>query len=154
MKKDIKLFLSESNKIENVFDDDSLQQAIYAWEYLSKQKEMTIGIVLKTHKILMLHQELQPDEKGYFRKCEVTIGGHYGLNWVMVPEAMNIWVQNAWLFPEHWKEHHIRFEKIHGFVDGNGRLGRILMTWQRKKVGLPILIIYEKEKQEYYKWFQ
>ena len=48
---------------------------------------------------------------------------------------------------------HIGFEKIHPFIDGNGRLGRILMNWQRIQCGLDILVIWEIEKQEYYKWF-
>jgi len=48
---------------------------------------------------------------------------------------------------------HINFEKIHPFIDGNGRIGRMLLNWQRVKLGLPVLVIKESEKQEYYKWF-
>jgi len=49
---------------------------------------------------------------------------------------------------------HIHFEKIHPFVDGNGRMGRILMNWQRVKVGLQPLIIWASERQAYYAWFK
>jgi Fic family protein len=49
---------------------------------------------------------------------------------------------------------HVKFEKIHPFEDGNGRIGRILLNWQRVKAGLPILTIYEKDKHAYYKWFE
>jgi Fic family protein len=38
-------------------------------------------------------------------------------------------------------------------MDGNGRIGRILLNWQRRYWNLPILIIKESEKEEYYKWF-
>ena len=51
------------------------------------------------------------------------------------------------------KASHIAYERIHPFIDGNGRTGRMFMNWQRLKAGLPILVIKEKEKQEYYKWF-
>lgn len=153
-KNKVESFLRESNAIEGVYDEDSFQQAMYAWDFLSKEKEMTIGVVLKTHKILMLHQKIQPDERGYFRKCEVQIGNRYGLNWVMVPEAMHVWCQNAWLYPKNWKEHHVRFEEIHPFVDGNGRLGRMLMNWERLKAGFGIMVIKELKKYEYYQWFQ
>lgn len=146
-------FLRESNAIEEVYDDDALRQAVFAWEYLKEQKEMTIGVVLKTHKILMLLQNLRPDEKGYFRKVGVSIGWRYGLDWRMIPEAMEVWCMNAWLYPKNWKEHHIRYEQIHPFIDGNGRTGRMFMNWERRKAGLPIKVIFEAEKRKYYKWF-
>lgn len=154
MKKIIKDFLNESNKIEGVFDKDSLQQAMYAWEYLEKQKEMSIDVVLKTHKILMLNQNLRPNEKGYFRTCSVWIGGREGLKYPMIRQAMDVWCRNVWLSPEHWKRHHIRYEIIHPFVDGNGRTGRMFMNWERLKVGLPIKVIKNSEKQKYYNWFK
>src|SRR3990167_2647884 len=145
-------FLQESNVIENVVDDDSLKQAEFAWAYLEKQKEIDVYGVLKLHKILMLHQHLRPDEKGYFRKIQVEVAGREGLNWKFIHEAMEVWCQNAWLYPENWKAHHVRFEVIHPFVDGNGRIGRMLMNWQRLKKGLPILVIKAAEREKYYKW--
>jgi len=148
-----KEFLLESNAIEGVFDHTSFLQARYAWEYLKSQKEMSSHVVLKTHKILMLKQPLQPDEKGYFRKVPVYIGGHQALNHSAVKERMHIWCLNAFIHPQYWKEHHVEYEKIHPFVDGNGRTGRMFMNWERLKAGLPILVIKADERHEYYKWF-
>lgn len=88
--------------------------------------------------------------------------------WQEVPELMQKWIHDVNTlieFKDKWvKDHgqheeriktlHIEFEHIHGFMDGNGRLGRLLMNWQRIKVGLPILIIYESEKSNYYQWFK
>ncbi len=48
---------------------------------------------------------------------------------------------------------HVEFERIHPFEDGNGRVGRIVMNWQRLKAGLHVLVIREVDKLEYYKWF-
>lgn len=51
---------------------------------------------------------------------------------------------------------HYYYEKIHPFVDGNGRLGRILLHWQLKKfyfLGdniLPIEEYFNKHRQVYY----
>jgi fido (protein-threonine AMPylation protein) len=53
-----------------------------------------------------------------------------------------------------WRDAHVRFEHIHPFVDGNGRLGRMLMNWQRKQEGLDILVIEDAKKHEYYEWFK
>jgi Fic family protein len=149
------LFLTESNAIEDVWDADSLQQAIYAWEYLKEQKRLDPGVILKTHKILMLHQHLQPNEKGYWRNCEVMIGGRMGKPYYVVPMLMGEWMRKA-NKSKTWKEikaDHISYEFVHPFVDGNGRTGRMFMNWQRLKSGLPIMVIYEKAKQKYYQWF-
>ncbi len=151
---DVIEFLRESNAIENVFDDDSLKQAIYAWDFLRREETLTHGVILKTHKILMLHQNLRPNERGYYRQCDVTIAGRLGLDWHHIHEAMEVWRMNAWLFPEHWQQHHVRYEEIHPFVDGNGRTGRMFMNWQRTKKGLPVLIIKADERQAYYDWFR
>lgn len=160
-------FLQESNEIEDVFDNDALQQAIYAWEYLIEQKEMSINVMLKTHKILMLHQsELRPDEKGYFRRIQVWVGRHEGSNWKLVPTIMSNWVMNvndaikngkneSIIWKEKIvKEHHIKAEKCHPFRDGNGRIFRMIMAWERIQLGLPILIIKANERGKYYEWFR
>lgn len=51
-------------------------------------------------------------------------------------------------------EDHIVFEKIHPFIDGNGRIGRILLNYMRIKLGLPFLIIWADEREDYYKLFK
>jgi len=164
--KKIDEFLKESNAIEGVYDEDSLDQAKYAWEYLEKQKEITSGVVLKAHKILMLHQPLKPNEKGYFRRCQVWIGGREGAIYHKVPDLMDQWVLNANdviingknepkdFLRDLIKQQHVKFEEIHPFLDGNGRVGRLLMLWQMTKCGLPTKIILAKNRLEYYKWFQ
>jgi len=157
---EITTFLKESNAIEGVFDDDSLDQAILAWEYLISEEELSTAVILKTHKILMLHQPLELKFKGAFRKCKVWVGGREGLDWRNVPVAINEWVKDAMTSVEvpgkdgnNIKIDHVEFEKCHPMGDGNGRLGRLLFLWQRVKAGLPIEIIYEKDRQNYYQWF-
>ncbi len=146
-------FLEQSNAIEGVYDADSLVQAGYAWEFITKEKELTVNNIKKTHKILMLHQPLRPDERGYFRQRPVYIGGKEATKYYFIKEYMKAWLLSCRLSPEHWKLQHIEYEKIHPFIDGNGRTGRIFMNWQRIKAGLPILVIEESKKQDYYKWF-
>lgn len=160
-------FLKESNAIEREYDADSLAQAIYAWEYIIEQEELTIQKILRTHKVLMLNQNLLPDEKGYFRKCGVWIGGRAGIHHLKIKDEMAHWLMNVMdvvnngknesdIFKEKiCKQHHVEYEKIHPFVDGNGRTGRIFMNWERYQLGLPLLIIHEGEEQmDYYKWFK
>lgn len=158
-KKEVDEFLRESNAIERVYDDDSLKQAHEAWDYLMKQKVITPQVILNTHKILMLHQPLLPNERGYFRTVDVWVGGRKGAN----PAQIDMLISMQFCFetmrfipPPDWKALHVVFEKIHPFVDGNGRVGRMLMNWTRiKRCDLPILIIHAGfEQEKYYEWFK
>lgn len=149
----IREFLKQSNAIEGVYDADSLEQAEYAWEFLIAQTEVNVSIICKLHKILMLNQNLAPNEKGYLRDIPVFIGGREALDHELIFGRLKLLAQNMTLVPANSKMHHIEYEKIHPFVDGNGRTGRMLMQWERLREGEPVLIIYEEDKYDYYKWF-
>ena len=45
---------------------------------------------------------------------------------------------------------HHKFEKIHPFMDGNGRTGRMIMNFILLKKGLPPTIIHKKTRKEYF----
>ena len=49
---------------------------------------------------------------------------------------------------------HYKFEKIHPFGDGNGRIGRLLMNHILWHSGYPMLIIEYKKRRSYYKALQ
>ena len=48
-------------------------------------------------------------------------------------------------------EYHYRFEKIHPFQDGNGRVGRLIMFRECLQNGIVPFIIDERHKQFYYR---
>lgn len=156
-------FLKESNYIEEVYD--GLDDSVEAWNYLKKKKILTHENILHTHKLLM-KKYLNGKQLGRYRQSSAWIGGHKAKSWFIIGELIGQWIVNVMdsvnngkkestdFLDNMTKQHHIKFEKIHPFIDGNGRIGRIILNWQRIKLGLPILIIYEKEKQEYYKWFK
>lgn len=165
-KKQVRGFLLESNAIEDVWDEQSYIQAKAAWDYLISLNELTPSAILKTHRILM-KAKLEYDELGAWRKEAVWIGGREGRPWYAVPDLINNWITQANIhtfdsFNEDptidpgllFEQDHVAFEKIHPFIDGNGRMGRILWNWQRVKAGFDVLIILELQKQEYYQLFK
>ena len=54
----------------------------------------------------------------------------------------NIWKAAAYL--------HCKFENIHAFADGNGRVGRTLMNYFLMIHNYPPLVVYNETKQKYY----
>ena len=45
---------------------------------------------------------------------------------------------------------HLRFEEIHPFADGNGRVGRTLLNYYLMTHGFPPLVLYSEDKRTYY----
>lgn len=149
-------FLVESNRIEGVDDTDSLMQAVYAWYELLEHQKMSVGLILKAHKTLMLHHALRPNEKGYFRLRPVWIGGHEGVKAEHIPMMVEFLVTRMNKYPASESEcfaNHIEFERIHPFIDGNGRIGRMILNWQLLTNGHNLYIARATARAEYYKLF-
>jgi Fic family protein len=115
--------------------------------------------------ILSLHQTLLTDIDdqiaGRFRvgKEWVRVGSHLGANTWFVPTLMQELVDEynqhkISYFLDAVSHFHAEFETIHPFVDGNGRLGRVLINLQLMHLGFPPIIIQNKSKHtEYYTLF-
>lgn len=147
-------FLDHSNRIEGVRDAKSLNDAKTAWNYLKGVKSLSIPVILKAHKLLMKRQPLSDHQKGAFRTCRVWVGGREGLEWPLIPEVMLNWANERAVNGTGIMNRHVEFEHIHPFADGNGRLGRMLYNWERKKKRMFIHVIHEgMEQYLYYKWF-
>ena len=50
--------------------------------------------------------------------------------------------------------HHIQFEAIHPFSNGNGRVGRLIFTAEVRKIGLPPLVLSLDNIVKYYRSFR
>ncbi|MGF1564843.1 MAG: Fic family protein [Flavobacteriales bacterium] len=123
------------------------------------QHPLTLELILGLHKSLLTN--IDDAIAGRFRSGKewVRVGNHLGANPQFVPELMQELVDGYNLaehsyFLDAIAHFHAEFETIHPFVDGNGRMGRVLINLQLINLGLPPIIIQNKSKHtEYYPLF-
>lgn len=157
--------LLQSNLIENEPTLQALHDAIGAWNYLMEQDELTDEVVLRVHELLMDTRELSERYKGFYRQIPVYIGSEGKMNWRDIPKQMEDWIEGL-NRPTSFindvpkaglaQDMHVVYEKIHPFVDGNGRTGRMFYNWHRLRLGLPVHVINSDSdsRREYYGWFK
>lgn len=147
--------IRHSNLIEGIADPVETEQSMIAWRFIKHKEVISLDILLQLHRLVMLNH--LPHEKGgagSFRIHNVTVGGRSCPHYIRVPELINVFLRDF----EYWadldpKTLHIRFERIHPFIDGNGRVGRLLMWWHEVRLGkVPTFIDYD-DRWEYYYWF-
>jgi len=135
--------IKETEKHNNVFLD------------MLECKKITEKIILEWHKNLFL--ETKPDMAGKYRDYLVRVGDYIAPDWQDVKDLMKDLIRfiNKGSNPVDLAARaHYRFESIHPFGDGNGRVGRLLMNHILWHAGYPLLIIEYKKRNSYYRAFK
>jgi Fic family protein len=86
-------------------------------------------------------------------------GGMTPPSHVLVPARLQDWLERVRAIdrngPGHLVEQlaaaHAEFERVHPFLDGNGRTGRLLLNLQLGRLGYPPAIIQKRERARYMK---
>ncbi|MFA5439500.1 Fic family protein [Dehalococcoides sp.] len=167
------LLLFEATQVEKQRDVKEVQNYVRAMEYgLKRLNDLPLGLrfIRELHGILMEGVRGERATPGEFRQEQNWIGSAGAMldNATFVPppvpemqECLNEMekflhadtdlpplVQAAMV--------HYQFETIHPFLDGNGRIGRLLVTLllcQKNVLGKPLLYLsafFEQRRQEYY----
>lgn len=123
-------------------------------DMLSNKEIFGIPLVLKWHRELF--RDTKQDIAGSFRDYLVRVGDYLAPDWQDVEKLMKDFVgfytknkkMNA---VELSARMHYRFEKIHPFGDGNGRIGRLIMNYFLWWNGCPMIIIEYRKRKSYYR---
>jgi hypothetical protein len=116
---------------------DYVSNHVYALIYACKNREVAPGIVhcLELHRRLMAGTSLRTEQIGNFRTIPVQVGSHLPPRPEILIYHLEGWQQTVSdKISDPWKNH-VLFEDIHPFVDGNGRVGRLLWAWDQFRRG-------------------
>ncbi|UZE92617.1 MAG: Fic family protein [Methanosarcinales archaeon] len=123
---------------------------------LNYKKNISLKFILRLHKTLMTG--IDDEIAGTIRKVDVAIYGSefkppsYAVLYQELEEFFR-WYEKArkTLHPlELASLVHLKFVTIHPFVDGNGRISRLLMNFMLKKHDFPMLNVRYRDREDYY----
>lgn len=125
-------------------------------DMLNKKEKISNEVILRWHNELF--KETKNDIAGRYRDYLVRVGSYIAPDWQDVKELMNKFIDfinNIKMNPvELALRAHYKFEMIHPFGDGNGRVGRLIMNSILWHNSYPMLIIEYKKRRSYYKALQ
>ena len=150
--------VSRDVSMREIFEAKNLARVVNYIREKAPAKEIDEELMLLLHQMLI--GGIRDEIAGRFRtKGEyVRVGTH------IAPAPEHVQSLIATLIIEHDSDHdsyfldtiarfHLHFENIHPFCDGNGRIGRVLISYQLLRLGFPLIIIRDKEKDTYYQAF-
>jgi Fic family protein len=140
---------------------------------LKESVPLSLRLLREIHACLLSHGRGSSKEPGEFRRTQNWIGGSRPGNAAFVPPPPDaLWetmgALEKFLHDEPVKTRplvkaalaHVQFETIHPFLDGNGRLGRLLITLLLCAEGIlsqPLLYLslhFKEHRSEYYRLLQ
>ena len=151
---DLDRFISQ----RELFEAKNLARVVTYIDHKAKELELTLPVILSLHKMLILN--IRDDIAGRFRNANeyVRVGSH------IAPAPHEITERLTKMLAEYnasaheniirrIAKLHLTFEHTHPFVDGNGRIGRVLNNFLLIREGFVPINIKFIDRQKYYQAF-
>lgn len=151
--------VSRNVSVREVFEAKNLARVIEYMNLAGDKLPLTSETILMFHKMLL--ENIDDNIAGRFRlKNEyVRVGSHIAPPPEhverMIDAILSKYENNIDDYPlDKIAKFHLDFETIHPFLDGNGRIGRVMVNFQLNRFGFPNILIRDKEKKTYYQAFR
>lgn len=152
---DLDRFISE----RELFETKNLARVVSYINAKAKEQELNLDVILLLHKMLL--SNIRDDVAGRFRKEGewVHVGNHIALDPTLVvghlEEMFSTYHTNPGInIVKRIARQHLTFEHIHPFVDGNGRIGRVINNYNLLREGYVPINIKFIDRKSYYSAFQ
>jgi len=152
---DLDRYISE----REIFEAKNLARVVSYIEKKAKEQELDIDVILSLHKMLI--SNIRDDVAGRFRKDNewVRVASH------IAPDPKEVVERLEKMFVKYYSSSHeniikriallhLTFEYIHPFVDGNGRIGRVINNYLLIREGFVPINIKFIDRKMYYEAFK
>jgi Fic family protein len=172
---DLLLFEIDEIPLVGIDDVQEVSNYVAAMEHglkrLNEGFPLSLRLIREIHDILLRKGRGSSKQPGEFRSTQNWIGGTRPGNAIFVPPPPNEMMSCLDNFEKFLHDDktptliraalaHVQFESIHPFLDGNGRLGRLLITFMLCAEGVlkqPMLYLslyFKMRRDEYYDLLQ
>ena len=152
---DLERFISE----RELFEAKNLARVVTYINTKAKQQELNLEMILLLHKMLI--SNIRDEIAGHFRQENewVRVANHIACDPLQIADKLDEMFINYYSTPteniiKRIALFHLTFEYIHPFVDGNGRIGRILNNYLLIREGYVPINIKFIDRADYYDAFQ
>ncbi|NTU46839.1 Fic family protein [Candidatus Roizmanbacteria bacterium] len=142
-----------------IFETKNLARVVSYIDKKAKEQELNLDIILTLHKMLV--SNIRDEIAGRFREKNefVRVGNHIapgpdkviGLLIRMLVEYFSSSQENI---IKRLAKLHLTFENIHPFIDGNGRIGRVINNYLLIREGFVPINIKFIDRKKYYEAFK
>ncbi len=154
----LEIDLERSISVRELFEARNLARVVDYINKRAKEQELNLEMITLLHQMLM--SNINDEVAGRFRKDNewVRVANHIAVDPKLVKSKLE---DSLAMYHAHASDNiakriarfHLSFEQIHPFVDGNGRIGRVLNNYLLIREGYVPINIRFLDRQQYYNAF-
>lgn len=145
--------------VENLEVEGYARAADWAYQHAQDYRGVPVGVLSELHKLAIgptwaVDPPATRDQPGAWRAGGVKIRAVQVPMPALIPAELDTWSRSSADLASrhplvHAAHHHAWFERIHPFVDGNGRVGRLVLNFMLLQHGYPPAVIHASRRKRY-----